>query len=164
MEKDYLLMRNRILEIVVLMVDFIQEKKGHLSGSEELSSTLRTMGYTDVEISSAYSWLMDRFDDTPEEYFSNFSAVASPNRVLTELERSILTPEAHNYLIRLLNLSLIDQAQFEMILDRATLLAAQPVVLDHMKLLVSSVLFREIDEVDQLIDAEPGNRTSLFIN
>ena len=65
-------MRDRILEIVVFMVDFIQEKKGQMSSTEELSSTLKTMGYSDLEISSAYAWLMERFDDSPEKYFSDF--------------------------------------------------------------------------------------------
>jgi uncharacterized protein Smg (DUF494 family) len=156
-------MRSRILEIVILMVDYIQEKQGQFFNAEELSSALKTMGYTDFEISSAYSWLVERFDNSPEEYFSNFPKMRVSNRVLTDYERRQLTPEAHSYLLRLLNMSLVDQEQFEAILERASLFAVQPVTLDQMKLIVSSVLFRDVDDLEHYLGDE-SEGPSTFVN
>ena len=156
-------MRDRILEIVVLMVDYIQEKRGQLFSSEELSSTLKTLGYSDLEISSAYMWLVERFDDTPEQHFANFGRTQGSNRVLTDLESSVLSAEAHGYILKLLGLSLIDQAQFESVLERAALFAIQPVELDQIKLIVSALLFRDAEDIDRFT-RDDSNNTSIFIN
>ncbi len=157
-------MRDRILEIVVFMVDFIQEKKGQMSSTEELSSTLKTMGYSDLEISSAYAWLMERFDDSPEKYFSDFPKVQTSNRVLTEYERQLLIPEAQGYLFKLLHLSLINQEQFEAVVERSTLFGTQQVTLDQLQMIISTVIFKDLDEVDQFTQGGTDNHTSIIIN
>lgn len=156
-------MRNRILEIVVLMVDFIQEHQGQVYSSEELSSSLKTMGYSDYEISSAYLWLLERFDNAPEKYYSDFKKIRSTNRVLTDLERRLLTSESQGYLLKLLSLSIIEQEQFESVLEQASLYGIQPVTCDQVKQIVASLIIKGISDIDG-ISRDDSNTTSIFIN
>ena len=111
-------MRNRILEIVVFLIDFMQGNKGNLAGSEDLSTVLEAEGYSQDEISSAYSWLLQRFDNAPEQYFSEIPVMNASTRVLTPIERFQLSHEAQGFLLKLVNLSLIDHEQLEGIMER----------------------------------------------
>ena len=149
-------MRNRILEIVVLLIDYFREHQDHFMNVEDLSTTLKARGYTDSEISSAYSWLLERYDDAPERYFSDIPEFPTSNRVLSESERYIVSPEAHGFLLKLLNLAVIDNEQFETILERAGVVASLPLTLDQAKMIVSSVIFRDLEGIDRIsmFDAE----------
>ena len=137
-------MRNRILEIVVFLMDFLQHGAGGNFRPDEISSTLEEMGYSDNEINSAYKWMLERLNDTPETYFSKFSKVPFSHRILTATERHQISPEAYGFLLKLRNFSLIDDEQFEASIERAIQLGNYPVSENQMKLLVSSVLFPEL--------------------
>ncbi len=156
-------MRNRIFEIVAFLIDYMQGDTGRLSDTDDLWAALEEEGYTDDEISSAYSWLLQRFGSSPKQIFSAFPKAHSTHRILTPTERSQLTTEAHGFLIKLLNLSIINDEQLEAILDRVSVYSPKPVTLDQIKLLVSSIVFSDLDEIDafELFDAT-GDRSSFF--
>ena len=151
-------MENRILEIVVLLIDYFRDNPDYYFNIDDLSSNLKARGYTDTEISSAYSWLMERYDHTPEKSFSNFPAITSPGRILTDIERRILTIEAQGFMHKLLSFSLIDNEQFELIIDRSSLVASGPIDIEHIKLIASSVIFQDVDQLDNLtlVDKQDG--------
>ena len=138
-------MRNRIFEIVALLIDCMQGDGGQLLDTNELRASLQAQGYSEVEISSAYSWLVQRIENTPQPVFSAFRRSRYSCRVLSPAESSQLTTPAHGFLIKLMNRSLIDDEQFENIMDRVFLSGHKPVDLDQMKFIVSSVVFDEFD-------------------
>ncbi len=157
-------MRNRVFEIVVFLIDYIQGDAARLSDTDDLWATLEAQGYSEDEISSAYSWLLKRSENTPQRYFSSFPAEPSSHRILTSSERGQLTTEAHGFLIKLSDTSVLSDEQFEIIMNRVTAFGPRPVTLDQAKLLVSSVVFSELDEFDaiELFDSD-GDHTS-FVN
>lgn len=157
-------MENRILEIVVLLIDYFRDNPDYYFNIDDLSSNLKARGYTDTEISSAYSWLMERYDHAPEKNFSDFPKVTSPGRILTDIERRTLTIEAQGFMHKLLSFSLIDNEQFELIIDRASLVASGPIDIEHIKLIASSVIFRDVDELDNMTMVEPKDSPSSFLN
>jgi uncharacterized protein Smg (DUF494 family) len=157
-------MRNRIFEIVVFLIDYMQGDTGRLSSPEDLWDLLATQGYSDDEISSAYSWLLKRFDNAPQQFFSAFPKEHSSQRILTPAERSQLTTEAYGFLLKLLNLSLITTEQFETVLDRVSAYGPRPATLDHVKLIVSSVLFSELDDFDTLAMFDSQGTRSRYVN
>ena len=157
-------MRNRILEIVVLLIDYFREHQDHFMNVEDLSTTLKARGYTDSEISSAYSWLLERYDDTPERYFSDIPEFPTSNRVLSESERHVVSSEAHGFLLKLLNLAVIDNEQFETIIERAGVVASLPLTLDQAKMIASSVIFRELDSIDSISLFDTESDPSSIIN
>ncbi|MDF1545349.1 MAG: DUF494 family protein [bacterium] len=157
-------MTNRILEIVVLLIDYFRENQDHFSNIDDLSSNLKARGYTDSEISSAYSWLMDRYENAPEKHFSNFPDLSGSHRVFSEEERFQLTIESQGFLHKLLGLGLIDNEQFEAILERATMVSGSPLDLDQVKMVASTLIFRDIDELERFVSAEAIEENSQYYN
>ncbi len=157
-------MRDRILEIVVFLMDYMRDSRDPGPETEDFSSTLKHMGYSENEISSAYFWLMNRFDDTPEQLFAEFPDHYHANRILTTSERVRLTTEAHGFLVKLLNLSLIDSEQMENILERIAVFGADPVNVEQVKIIASTVVFREFDDFGTLDLEDPDSSRSILIN
>jgi uncharacterized protein Smg (DUF494 family) len=143
-------MRDRILEIVLLLIDYLQEQREYLTDIDDISSQLETLGYSDHEISTAYNWLLERYGAGPEEHFRSFPKMHLSNRVLTPGERRLLTCRAHGFLIRLIHMGIIDDARFEVILDRLAALDQQPATLAQTKLVTSAVVFDDVEGAESL--------------
>lgn len=157
-------MRDRILEIVVFLIDYMQEHREQVSDIDDISSMLETMGYRDDEISAAYSWLMDRINPDAEEYFASFPTQHSSVRVLTGSERALLSTEAQNFLYKLVNLGLIDDEQFEIVLDRLSVVSPSDVNEEELKMIASAVLFHDVEELDGLNLFDITSPRSPFVN
>lgn len=157
-------MRNRILEIVVFLIDYMQGHNNTTGGSDDASLVLEAEGYSDDEISSAYSWLLQRYDNAPEQYFSDFPPAQSSVRVFTQSERTQLSAEAQGFLLKLFHVSLIDSEQLEMVLERISTFGPRAVDLDQMKLIASSVVLDDLDDFDSVALSQPGETSSLRIN
>ncbi len=135
-------MQDRILEIVVYLMNQLNDQQGNLGSLDEMSADLRSMGFTDNEISSAYNWLLKHFDDYPESFSEGGRTVSNKSiRVLSEAERKVISPEAFGYLLQLRYINLLTTEQLEMILDRCTLFDAEPIDLGDMKVLASAMMF-----------------------
>lgn len=142
----------------------MQGNKGRLSSSEELSSVLEAEGYSEDEISTAYSWLLQRFDNAPEQYFSDISPMNSSSRILTPTERVQLTPEAQGFLLKLVNVSLIDHEQFEAVMERVSVFGSKSVSIDQIKLIASSVVLADFEELDEIVVSDTPALNSLHVN
>ena len=141
-------MESKILEIVVYLIDHLRENEGQISDMDDVSSDLRSMGYTDNEISSAYSWVLERYGTGDKLYYSDFPEDHSSLRILSHAERYQFAPEAYGFVLKLMNLGLLDDEQFEMILDRGTMLGSRPVTQDQVKLIASSFVFADNTDLD----------------
>nr|MBN2277097.1 DUF494 family protein [candidate division Zixibacteria bacterium] len=135
-------MGNRVLEIVVFLMSHIKDHQGQLENIDDISSYLKSNGFTDNEISSAYSWVLDQLQ-TDSQFIIDGSQSNLSTRVLTEQERRYFTRESCGYVLQLKYLGLISDSQLEMILERGALLGPSPVNLEEVKMLVGSMLFRE---------------------
>lgn len=136
-------MQDKILEIVVYLMNRLTDHQGSLSNFDEMSADLRSMGFTDTEISSAYNWLLKHFEDYPDSfsYAHNKKISSSAVRILSEMERNVISPEAYGYLLQLRHLDLLTTEQLEMILDRCALFVNEPIGLNEIKLLASVAMF-----------------------
>lgn len=135
-------MQDRILEIVVYLMNRLTDHQGSMGSIDEMSADLRSMGFTDNEISSAYSWLLKHFEDYPDSFsFTDTKINSRSVRVLSHAEREVISPEAYGYLLQLRQLGLLTAEQLEMILDRCTLFVNELIGVDEMKLLASVAMF-----------------------
>jgi len=157
-------MRDRILEIVVFLIDYMQEHREQVSDIDDISAMLETMGYQDDEISAAYSWLMDRINPEAEEYFASFPSRHSSVRVLTASERALLSTEAQGFLYKLVNLGLIDDEQLEIVLDRLMVVSSDDVSEEEVKTVASAVVFHDVEELDGLNLFDITSPRSPFVN
>lgn len=135
-------MGERFLEIVVFLISQLKDDQNRLEDIEELSAYLKTQGFSENEISTAYSWLVDRLQtDTEFVFESNRSSSAS--RVLSDIERQHFATDAIGYLFQLTHFGVLSDEQVETVIERGMLIWPSPVSLEQIKILVDSVLFSD---------------------
>ena len=157
-------MDSRILEIVFCLMDYAQDSEDQVEDISDYSSNLKSLGYTEHEISTAYNWILDHIGSPIESLYSLFPDHSGTYRVLTELEKARLTPEAHGFLLKLHNLGIVNGEQFEAVLDRLTLSGQRMVTPEQVRLVVSAVMFHEFGEGDRNLLNEISTDISSSIN
>lgn len=135
-------MNDRIVDILILILSEIRKSDARPAKLELLSKDLLKKGYTETEISSAFSWLLSRFKGDSEEIVQNLGpSLKNSFRILHEIEQSVITAEAYGYLIQLKELELINEMDMEFVLERALMLGTSKVNVSDIKNIVASMLF-----------------------
>lgn len=140
-------MGNRVLEIVVFLMSHIKDHQGQLDNLEDVSTYLKSNGFTDNEISSAYSWVLDQLQSDSQVILEDSQSAVS-TRILTEQERRHFAPDAIGYLLQLKYLGLISDGLLEVILERAAYMGPLPIDLEQLKIILGALLFREPDFIE----------------
>jgi len=136
------MVEDRVLEIVVLLMTHIKETRGQLENLEDISDALKSQGFTENEISSAYSWVLDQLQ-TDSQLIQNLSRSNHSFRILSDVERHHFLPEAFGYLLQLKHLGLLSDGQLELILERGLMMGPPPIDLDQIRMVIGTVLFHE---------------------
>ena len=111
---------------------------------DPLTKDLIGLGYTQQEIETALFWFYNR-QETKKSVISTDTIDSNAHRVLHEVERSIISPEAYGYLLELRQLGILDLSEMEIIIERAVLLGGYKVSLEDIKMFVAA----------QFLDQEP---------
>lgn len=142
-------MNEKVVEILVYIMQEIKSTKQEIGDLELLSKDLIGKGYTNHEISHAFSWLFDRMKDNFTEIMRNKGPISPHSfRVLHEVEKMIITPAAYGYLIQLKELDLLNDPEMEQIIEKALMLGTNQVSIDDMKAIVASSLFNPDGPID----------------
>ena len=147
-------MVSRLLDLVVLVVELTQESD---KSFKDLDKELEHRGYSPDEIDQAMFWMSSKFN--PLDGGANMYTDAGA-RLLSPWETHALSSESHGYLLRLLNLGVLDVEQFERILSRVHPFGGERMQLSDIKVLVGVAIFNlggfEFDEEPfNLLDEEP---------
>ncbi len=135
-------MNERVVEILVYIMSEIRGNNDSSKHLELLSKDLIKKGYTESEISSAFSWLLNRLRFETEEVIQNEGSILKNSfRVLHEIENSIIKTEAHGYIIQLKELGIINELDVEQILEKAIMLGTAMVDVEDIKSIVASMLY-----------------------
>jgi len=142
-------MLSRLMDLVVLVAELAQSND---KSFKDLDQELTMKGYSPEEIERAVFWYTSRGDVLEEGQMELHGKDSF--RVLSEWERLSLCADCYGYLLRLLNLGIVDGEQFEKIIARAIPVGPEKIELNDVKAIASSVLFhREPGELDDdLID------------
>jgi Smg protein len=139
--------KERIMEILVFLLSEIRSNKKLLDIDLK---PLSQRGFSQTEISTAFSWLFDRIasDGSPivlpeisKSARSGSERATSSFRVYHEAERSVLTVSAQGYLLQLQELGLITAGDMEAIIDRVMAAGVPTVSLSEIKELVGIMVF-----------------------
>ena len=129
-------MVNRLMDLVVLVVELTQESD---KSFKELDKELVHRGYSSEEIEQAFSWVTSQWHRVDHDLHTG---VDRPTvRVLGYWETMIVEPEAYGYLLKLQNLGLVDDDQFERIMYRILPFRGERLGLADIKALAGSVIF-----------------------
>jgi len=135
----------RILEIVFYLVQHMRNNNGALLHLEDISKSLKNMGFSDNEISSAYGWFLEEVQTSDmQQVISERGGKNSP-RHFSEPEKQMFTVEARGFLIQLYQMGLLNPEQFEAIVDRVNLLEPSGVDINTLKIIASSIIFGGIN-------------------
>ncbi|MEI8135070.1 MAG: DUF494 family protein [bacterium] len=133
----------RVMEIILFLVGEMRRNKQ--LGDIDLGK-LSARGFSELEVSTAFSWLFDkvaisslqsRVSDPATLSISGQSAF----RVYHELEQSFLSSEARGFLIQLRELDLLKDSDMELLIDRLWFIGATDITLDAVREAAAELIF-----------------------
>ncbi len=131
-------MKEKVVEILVFIMSEIQENKR----LQEIDiSELKNKGYTQSEISAAFTWLYDNIQQGDAQRSRAKDIARGSHRVFHEAERQILSTEAQGYLMQLRELGLLDDNDLETVIERAMMSGYQKLSVEEVRDVVTAVLF-----------------------
>lgn len=147
-------MYERIVEIITFVLSELKQNK-KLSDID--LTILKDKGYSSSEISTAFSWLVDRleFENLPQPL--NISDVNS-FRILHDAEKELFTEAAWGELIQMQSLGMINTDQIEQIIERALLSGVFKIDSFFLKNMIASFIFNATSSTT------PGSRILLSGN
>lgn len=137
-------MNERVLEIVAYIVNAMQSSLDEtiFGRIESLSQLLIEQGYTENEINSAFSWLIEKI---PSDAGNNFAIEQTPpdlpDHTWHNFDKSAFTPAGYNFLIQLHELDIIGDDEIEQILTQTLKNGKHGISIAEIKALVSSLIF-----------------------
>ncbi len=132
-------MQERIIEIIVHILNEIRNYNRTLQNIDV--KKLEKLGFSDTEMNAAFSWLFDKlYFESQKPLLSDIRVSENSHRILHEVEKMAITPEAHGYLIQLRELDIISDIDIELIIEKIMLNNIFPVSAEEIKGIVSSMI------------------------
>ena len=151
-------MKERIVEILIYIMSEMQTNKGI---ADIDFGDLREKGYSQSEISAAFSWLYDNIRQNDIGVSHEGTPVAGSRRVLHEVEKQMLSTEAQGYLIQLRELDLLDDRDLELVIERVVLSGFEKLTPSELQELVASVLLVKAGNTSDTTKSAPYNRDTI---
>ncbi len=134
-------MNERIIDIIIfLLEEFKQPKSRDEESYSNLSKQLMSQGYTENEINLAFSWIFNHLQKKDQPAQEEFQYEEGSVRILHEVEKVVISPEAYGYLLQLSNLGLLSDYDLETVIDRALSSGSTSITLDDIKTLVAPII------------------------
>jgi len=135
---------DRILEIVFYLVQHVRSHNGSLARLEDISKSLKNLGFTESEISSAYGWFLEEVQSRSEKFLFTNDSGQMPPRMFSDIEKQQFSIDAQGYLIQLYQMGLVNDEELEQVVERGLMMAPEYVDLEAVKMLASTVLFGNV--------------------
>jgi uncharacterized protein Smg (DUF494 family) len=130
-------MKERVVEILVFLMAEIESNKRL---SEIDLDDLKNKGYTQSEISAAFSWLYDNLTVKDGIVVREASPSKESRRVLHEAEKLLMTTDAQGYLMQLCEVGLLENRDVENVIERAMMSGVEKLTTPELQEIVAAVL------------------------
>ncbi len=138
-------MQERIIEIIVYLLNEIKTTQKSL---QEIDlQKLEKLGFTTSEMNAAFSWLFDRLYLTEMNLNVKSSEKKNSHRILHDVEKLMILPEAYGYLLQLRELEILSDLEMEFIIERIMINYSHPVDLKEMIAITASIIFQKDENV-----------------
>jgi uncharacterized protein Smg (DUF494 family) len=136
-------MDQRIVEILMYVIGEIQSHRVKMEEIEGISDELVQRGFSQREVTAAISLFAERYVGESHRTQIGLPSGNHAHRILHDVERQYVSPEAHGYLIQMMQLQILDLTDVEEILERCMLLGNLNVDDNEMKMLVATHLLEK---------------------
>ena len=136
-------MKERVVEILVFLMCEIEANKRL---NEIDLDDLKSRGYTQSEISAAFSWLYDNMPVQDGVVVRGVVASKESRRVLHDAEKMMMTTEAQGYLMQLYEVGLLENKDFENVIERAMMSGFEKLSMDEVREIAAAVLFAKTNK------------------
>lgn len=147
-------MYERIVEIITFVLSELKQNK---KISDIDLNELEKKGYSNSEISTAFSWLVDRV-----EFSNKITSLEIQSedsfRILHDAERELFTEQAWGELIQMHSIGILNSNQIELIIERALLTGIFKIDSFFLKNMIASFIFNATNSI------MPGSRVLLSGN
>ncbi len=133
-------MQERIIEIIVYLLNELQQERNK-KDQVDLTRELLVKGYTDVEVSLAFSWIFEYLKNPPQERHDIDHEPSDQLEDHPDFERLIISPDAYGFLLQLIQLGVIKENDIEMFIERAVAFGKDDISVDDLKSIVATILF-----------------------
>ncbi len=106
------------------------------------SAQLGKMGFSDREVGTALSWILERFGSGGERRVSSASV-----RIFSEAEMALFTPDAFAALVRHYALGILIPDRLELLLEKVGWAGKVPVDRKNLEWLVSILIFSPAERI-----------------
>jgi uncharacterized protein Smg (DUF494 family) len=131
-------MKERIVEILIYLMSEMEENK---TLKDIDLSDLKGKGYTQSEISAAYSWIFENMQASTPGALRSGRPTGSSRRVLHDAEKLVFSTESQGYLIQLRELGLLDEIDLETAIERAMVAGYEKLTIGEVRQIVAAILF-----------------------
>jgi uncharacterized protein Smg (DUF494 family) len=136
-------MDQRIVEILMYVIGEIQSRRIKVEEIEGISDELVQRGFSQREVATAISVFAERLTGDSRRMYFGGPTYAYAHRVLHEIERQYVSPEAHGYLIQMDQLGILDLSDVEELVESCMLMGNLNVGIDEMRMLVATHLLEK---------------------
>ena len=135
--------QGRIVDILVVLMDEIKSGGMKNERMEVLSTELMKRGYSEHEISTAFSWILERIVVPEDEITANPGSF----RVLHDIEKIFISKEAFGFLIQLASLGILSHSEIEQVIETALMESSPGLGVDRIKTLIADVILGDTDSL-----------------
>lgn len=133
-------MQERLIEIIVYLLGHFQQPQSKEDYSD-LSRELKSRGYTENEINLAFTWIFNHLQNKNAVNEEEFSYVRGSTRVLHDVERLVIDPQAYGYLLQMQHLGLLSDSELEFAIEKALSMGTTTITIDDIKSIAASIIF-----------------------
>jgi uncharacterized protein Smg (DUF494 family) len=131
-------MYERIIEIIVLVISELKQNKAI---SDIDVDGLQTLGYTNSEISTAISWLVDRVEFSDQFFAFSITSNLDSFRILHDAEKELFTQEAWGQIIQFNSLGILTNEHIETLIERTAMMGMRQIDIHQLKYFLANLLF-----------------------
>lgn len=139
-KRDTKMIQERFIDIVVYLLQELKRPEVKENYSI-LAKKLIARGYTENEINFAFSWVFNHIAEKHVARDEDIEYSSRAQRLLHEVEKMVILPEAFGYLLQLRQLGLLDDYEFELVVEKALTLDTSTVTIDDIKTIASTIIF-----------------------
>ncbi len=136
-------MDNKKIEILLYFLGYLKDNDFNVEKLGKFSQNLVVSGYNEHDVAEALDLLLDEHDVLSISSTEIAEQKDTSIRILSEFERITISPDVYGYLIKLHNLSIINNVQMEKIINYTMFITSHKITESDINEILASILFEE---------------------